>query len=59
MRYRIGRLLQMIGLVIPLLGVSGNLARPDQINVWDSLSIAAIGIAVFTLGWLIQGPAST
>lgn len=53
--YRLGRILQVIGLIVSLMGVSGNLARPEEITVKVSLVIAAIGIGIFYLGRLIQG----
>lgn len=55
MRYYLGRSLQMIGLVVPLIGVAGNLARPEEVPVKTSLTYAAAGMAIFYVGWLIQG----
>jgi hypothetical protein len=52
--YRIGRFLQLLGLIILPLAIAGNLAREEQINLKVSLTMSAIGIFVFTLGWLIQ-----
>lgn len=57
MRYRLGRLLQMIGLVVPLIGVAGNIARPEEVPVKTTLTYAGIGMAIFYLGYLIQGKA--
>jgi hypothetical protein len=54
MRYRIGRFLQILGLIILPVGVSGNLARPEEVTVKASLTIAVVGMAVFFLGWLVQ-----
>lgn len=54
MAYKLGRLLQLLGLLILPIGVSGNLARPDDISVKSSLMIAAVGAVIFYLGWLIQ-----
>jgi hypothetical protein len=54
MLYRIARGLQILGLLILPVGVSGNLARPDEITVKTSLLIALAGMAVFGLGWLLQ-----
>jgi hypothetical protein len=54
MLYKLGRFLQLIGLIVPLVGVSGNLARPDEINLKVMLMIAAIGIGIFYLGRAIQ-----
>lgn len=54
MLYRLGRFLQVIGLIVPLAGVSGNVARPDDINLRVSLTMAVVGIGVFYLGRVLQ-----
>jgi hypothetical protein len=54
MLYKLGRFLQVIGLIVTLLGVSGNLARPEEITVKTTLLIAAIGIGIFYLGRAVQ-----
>jgi hypothetical protein len=54
MVYKLGRFLQLVGLVITPIGIGGNLARPDQVDVKTSLGIAALGIVIFALGWLMQ-----
>lgn len=57
MFYILGRMLQVMGLIVPLLAVSGNLARPEWINVKAELTLAALGMGIFFIGWLIQGKA--
>jgi hypothetical protein len=52
--YKLSRFLQALGLVLPLVGIAGNIARPDEINLKVSLIISGIGIALFFLGWLVQ-----
>jgi hypothetical protein len=54
MRYRIGRLLQVAGLLITPAGIMGNLVHADEITVKTSLTIAAAGVTVFVIGWLLQ-----
>jgi hypothetical protein len=54
MLYKLGRFLQVLGLLILPVGVAGNLARPEQVDVKASLAIAGAGIVVFSLGWLAQ-----
>jgi hypothetical protein len=54
MLYRIGRFLQLLGLLILPVGVAGNVARPEAVGVRESLAIAIGGIAVFGAGWLLQ-----
>jgi hypothetical protein len=56
MLYRIGRLLQFVGLVLLPIGIAGNLV-PDsdrQVGLKTSLLISAVGVAVFYVGWRIQ-----
>ena len=54
MQYRIGRFLQLLGMLILPVGVAGNIARPEFVGVRASLGIASAGIIVFVVGWLIQ-----
>ena len=54
MRYKLGRFLQLMGMIILPLAIAGNVAREEQIDLKVSLTMSAIGIGVFTLGWLIQ-----
>jgi hypothetical protein len=51
---KVGRFLQLLGLFIAPVGIAGNLARPDEVNVKTSLGIGAVGMLLFTIGWLIQ-----
>ena len=59
MLYRVARFLQLLGLLIAPVGIAGNLARPDEVNVKMSLTIAGAGVLVFILGWLLQQAART
>lgn len=52
--YRIGRFLQLLGLLILPMAVAGNLAREDQITLKVSLAMFAGGVLIFTIGWLVQ-----
>ncbi len=55
MLYKVGRFLQVIGLFVLMpLGVAGNLARPDQIDLRTSLTISGVGVAIFIVGYLLQ-----
>jgi hypothetical protein len=54
MLYKIGRFLQLLGLLITPVGVAGNLAREELIDLKTSLAIAAGGALLFFLGWLLQ-----
>jgi hypothetical protein len=54
MVYRLGRFLQLLGLLIAPAGAAGNLADRDQVSEGTMLTILAAGILVFAVGWLIQ-----
>lgn len=54
MPYKFGRLLQLLGLIILPVAVAGNVADPDHMDLRQSLSLSALGIGVFAVGWLLQ-----
>lgn len=54
MLYKLGRVLQIVGMILLPVGMAGNIVRPDQVTVQESLIIAGIAIAVFGIGWLLQ-----
>jgi len=54
MLYRLGRSLQLIGMIILPVAIAGNLAREDLVDLKTSLAMSGVGIAIFAVGWLIQ-----
>jgi len=52
MLYKLGRALQLAGLIILPIAISGNVA--EKLDLKESLLLSAIGVGVFALGWLIQ-----
>jgi hypothetical protein len=52
MLYRIGRFLQLAGLVLLPIGIAGNMA--DKLDLRESLSVSAVGIVAFIVGWSLQ-----
>jgi hypothetical protein len=50
--YKIGRFLQLLGMLILPLAIAGNLA--ESLDLRESLTMSGIGVIVFFLGWLIQ-----
>jgi len=52
--YKLGRFLQLLGLLIAPAGVAFNVADPVGVSVKTSLLIAGAGIAIFILGYLLQ-----
>lgn len=54
MVYKLGRVLQFVGLVLLPIAMAGNLARPDAFGLWFTLGLSSVGIAVFSLGYWLQ-----
>jgi hypothetical protein len=54
MLYKLGRFLQVVGLILLPVAIAGNVAREDQVNLKLSLTLSAVGIGVFVLGWWLQ-----
>jgi hypothetical protein len=51
--YNLGRLLQLLGLLILPLAIAGNLAG-ERLSLKDSLTMSGVGVVVFSIGWLLQ-----
>ncbi len=54
MLYKLGRFLQVIGMMLLPLGVAGNLADETRVDLRTSLTISGFGVAVFIVGYLLQ-----
>lgn len=57
MLYAIGRLLQLAGLLILPLAISGEVAQTlgfSGFTLKESLMLSGVGVVVFYLGWLVQ-----
>ena len=54
MLYKLGRFLQLLGLILLPVAIAGNVAREDIMPLRTSLTVAAVGVGVFALGWLLQ-----
>ena len=58
MLYKLGRFLQLAGLVILPVAMSGNVAERGDGKPFLSepqfLGLAAVGVLVFVMGWLVQ-----
>ena len=54
--YKLGRFLQVVGMILLPLAVAGNLVPEEahRLDLRTSLSLSAVGIAVFAVGWLLQ-----
>jgi hypothetical protein len=54
MLYKLGRLFQMVGLILLPLAIAGNLSPVRTLDLRQSLTLSAVGVAVFAAGYLIQ-----
>jgi hypothetical protein len=54
MLYKLGRCLQIVGLFLLPLAIAGNLSPEHPMSLVSSLTLSAVGIGVFALGYLIQ-----
>lgn len=54
MLYKLGRFLQVVGLILLPVAIAGNVAREDQVSLKLSLTLSAVGVGVFVLGWWLQ-----
>jgi hypothetical protein len=51
--YTIARALQLLGLLLLPIAIAGNVAN-ERLSLKESLELSAIGVMVFSLGWLLQ-----
>jgi hypothetical protein len=55
MLYKLGRFLQLVGLILLPLAIAGNLApEGERLDLRQSLTLSAVGIVVFGAGYLLQ-----
>jgi drug/metabolite transporter (DMT)-like permease len=54
MLYKLGRLLQILGLILLPLAIAGNLSPDRPMDLRSSLTLSAVGVVVFGLGYLLQ-----
>jgi hypothetical protein len=52
MLYKLGRLLQLVGLILLPVAIAGNLA--ERLSVTGLLNLSGLGVLAFGLGWLLQ-----
>jgi drug/metabolite transporter (DMT)-like permease len=54
MLYRLGRLLQIVGMAILPVAVVGNLVPDHPLDLRQSLTFSGVGIVIFIIGYLLQ-----
>jgi len=52
MLYRLGRLLQLAGLIILPVAIAGELNQ--KLDLRQSLALSAVGVLIFFGGWILQ-----
>jgi uncharacterized membrane protein YGL010W len=52
--YRLGRLLQLVGMIMLPVAIAGNLVPENPLTLGKSLALSAAGVAIFIVGWLLQ-----
>ena len=53
MLYKLGRFLQLLGLLILPIAMAGNMVD-ERLSLKHMLILAGAGVVVFFLGWLLQ-----
>jgi hypothetical protein len=56
MVYKFGRFLQVLGLILVPVALAGNVAREKEVTLGVMLAIAAAGMLLFYIGWLLVRP---
>ena len=54
MLYKLGRVLQIVGLILLPLAIAGNLAPERTLDLRASLTLSALGVIVFGAGYFLQ-----
>jgi hypothetical protein len=54
MLYKLGRALQVVGMLLLPVAIAGNIAPGQPLDLRQSLTLSAVGMLVFGLGWLLQ-----
>jgi hypothetical protein len=56
MAYKLGRFLQVLGLILVPVALAGNVAREKEVTLGVMLAIAGAGMLLFYIGWLLARP---
>jgi len=54
MLYKLGRFLQVVGMILVPIAIAGNLAPDTPLDLRTSLTLSFLGVGIFSLGYLIQ-----
>lgn len=54
MFFKVGRALQVVGMILLPVAIAGNLAPGQPLDLRQSLTLSGVGVGVFLLGYLLQ-----
>jgi hypothetical protein len=54
MLYKLGRLLQIVGMIMLPMAMAGNLLPQPAVTLSGMLSLMVLGVLIFFIGWSIQ-----
>lgn len=54
MLYKLGRILQVIGMILLPVAIAGNLAPDQPLDLRAFYAVTGVGVLLFTIGWLLQ-----
>jgi hypothetical protein len=54
LRYKAGRALQVLGMIVLPVAIAGNLAPGQPLDLRASLTLSGVGVATFAFGYLLQ-----
>ena len=58
MLYKLGRILQLLGLLLLPIAMAGNMLD-ERLSLRQMLILVGVGIGVFFIGWLLQQSGKT
>ncbi len=56
MRQKLGRLIQLVALIVLPLAMAGNLVPNDPLPPGTMLGFTVAGVALFYFGWVLSSP---
>ncbi len=54
MVYKLGRVLQIVGLILLPVAMAGNLVPEQAVSLGNMLTLMIVGVVIFFIGWTLQ-----
>ena len=54
MVYKLGRFLQIVGLILLPVAMAGNLVPEQAVSLGNMLTLMIVGVVIFVMGWILQ-----